>query len=46
MLPPLHDREDRDEDHDTRDVLYGLAAALPSSLLLCGIINLAMAMLR
>jgi hypothetical protein len=34
-----------DLDRDTRDVLSGLTAALPPSLLLCGVVALALAVL-
>jgi hypothetical protein len=46
MSPHQHGRKDRDGDRDTRDVLQGLAAALPPSLLLCGVVALALLMLR
>jgi hypothetical protein len=47
MLLPRPDRETRRvEDQDDREALWGLAAALPPSLVLCGIVLLLLAALR
>ena len=46
MLLDQRGRERRDRERDTRDVLQGLAVALPLSLLLCGLVALVMGLLR
>jgi hypothetical protein len=47
MLLPRPDRETRRvDDPDDREALWGLAAALPPSLVLCGIVLLLLAAFR
>jgi hypothetical protein len=46
MFPNQRGRERWDKERDTRDVLQGLAVALPLSLLLCGLVALVMGLLR
>jgi hypothetical protein len=45
MLPDQRGRERWDKERDTRNVLQGLAVALPLSFLLCGVVALVVAML-
>jgi hypothetical protein len=45
MFPDQRGRERWDKERDTRDVLQGLAVALPLSLLLCGLVALVVALL-
>jgi hypothetical protein len=46
MRSNQHGREDRDGARETRAVLLGLTVAVPPSLLLCGAVVLAQALLR
>ena len=46
MLSNHHEHEVRGGDRETRAVLLGLTAAVPPSLLLCGAVVLAQALLR